>query len=335
MANPNVLGYYLLFVVFLTLAFSIIEANKRKTQISNYKQNTKHKLIFKLGRKTIFYFISSLIILGGILITQSQGVFLGLAAGMFWFLFFFPFYRSETTRIATRKDAENLHKLTSTTNLRVYPRLSASRVRIIIGLLIIAVLISIFFLQDRIDIRFLQLDKSILEHKNRLIAWQIGLEGIKERPFFGWGPENFEVLFNKHFKSEIPANNLAETYWDRAHNIIIDTASNIGLLGLIAYLFLFFAVFFKLYRRIEADQSLISTPNYADPSFGVNQRTHQRSSASMNMLKIEILTHSLGATFIAYFVQNLFGFDGVMSFIPFFLLLGFAVFLTKQHRTNS
>ena len=35
--------------------------------------------------------------------------------------------------------------------------------------------------------------------QTRLLAWKMSLTGFKERPIFGWGPENYYVLFNKYY----------------------------------------------------------------------------------------------------------------------------------------
>lgn len=73
----------------------------------------------------------------------------------------------------------------------------------------------------------------------RAIAWQVAFESWQERPVFGWGPNNFFYAFNKYYKSRSLEFGYGETWFDNAHNIILNTLSVQGLVGLLAYLSIF------------------------------------------------------------------------------------------------
>ena len=79
--------------------------------------------------------------------------------------------------------------------------------------------------------------------RNRLLVWQYGWEGFKERPIRGWGWDNFLVSFNKHYTTK-----LSEPWFDKAHNEYLDVLVASGIFGLLSYLFVFFSSFYLLQR---------------------------------------------------------------------------------------
>lgn len=73
----------------------------------------------------------------------------------------------------------------------------------------------------------------------RVIVWGAAWKAVQERPFLGWGPENFNFALERHFDSRLfEEQNLAEIWFDRAHNIFLDTLVGSGLAGLVASLLL-------------------------------------------------------------------------------------------------
>lgn len=73
----------------------------------------------------------------------------------------------------------------------------------------------------------------------RLIAWEIGIISYFERPVLGWGYGNFNQAFEQNFDIRAYEHDgLIEPWFDKAHNIVVDTAVEGGSVGLIAGLFL-------------------------------------------------------------------------------------------------
>ncbi|MEK7622034.1 MAG: O-antigen ligase family protein [Patescibacteria group bacterium] len=73
----------------------------------------------------------------------------------------------------------------------------------------------------------------------RLVVWESGLEAFKERPLLGWGPENFRLAFEKHFDNRLYQDEyLGEIWFDRAHNVIVDTLVSVGLVGVVSIILL-------------------------------------------------------------------------------------------------
>lgn len=133
----------------------------------------------------------------------------------------------------------------------------------------------------------------------RLIAWEIAWEGFLERPLTGWGLDNFHILFNQKFNPESLRFGTYETWFDRAHNTVMDVVSMTGLLGFLTFFGIYVAIFistWRAYRRGWID------------------------------LPIAAILFSLP---IAYFVQNLFVFDHPAGFSMSFLLFGLIIAATR------
>lgn len=75
--------------------------------------------------------------------------------------------------------------------------------------------------------------------ETRIINWKIALDGFKAKPFFGWGPENYEIIFSRFYRPEILAYSYDETWSDRPHNTMLEVGASSGIFGIISYLALF------------------------------------------------------------------------------------------------
>ena len=129
---------------------------------------------------------------------------------------------------------------------------------------------------------------------SRLAVWEIAWRGFFERPVFGWGPENFGLVFARHYNPCLGSSACGgATWYDRAHNIVFDTLAETGIAGLIAYLAVFAAALFVLWQNRRRQNGV--------PAAAV-----------------------FPALFAAYFVQNLTVFDMPASHLMLFLCLGFA-----------
>ena len=135
--------------------------------------------------------------------------------------------------------------------------------------------------------RFSSLTTGELKTQGRYFVWPIALEGVKERPFLGWGQENFNYIFNEHY---VPEMYRLEPWFDRAHNIFLDWAVAGGILGLLSYLALYVALLLSIWKNI---------------SFSHTEKS--------------ILTGLIAA----YFFHNFFVFDHLISYILFFSLLAY------------
>lgn len=135
--------------------------------------------------------------------------------------------------------------------------------------------------------RFADISPSDSSATGRMLIWRMAYEGFKERPILGWGQENFNYVFNKHYN---PAAYGQEQWFDRTHNVILDRLIEGGLLGLLSYLSLYLLSIFYLWRKGE---------------FSFQERA--------------VFT----GLFSAYFVNNIFVFDNLISLILFVTFLAY------------
>ena len=148
-----------------------------------------------------------------------------------------------------------------------------------------------------------QLDN--FSHDSRGIVWKIAYDGWKERPLLGWGPENFNIPFGKYFNPELPLSR--DVWYDRAHNIVFDTLVATGILGLLSYLSIFAVAVIGLFR--------------------LSPRVTEKKNLLFPLCMIALLA--------TYFVQNLWVFDMISTYMTFFLSLAFIDFLMSQRKQEE
>lgn len=240
---------------------------------SSPKKNSSRQFSLFSNGFSFWQFFSLLIITSSILaifLTGTRGVILGLGAGFLFLLCFTLFKQS-----------------------------GARRYWAVGALIFLIVFVAIFWTTrqksfwqkipgfDRLA-KTAFLDVNDASTQTRLITWRLSLRAFSEKPFLGWGPENYLVAYEKHYDPTFAV--YGETWLDRAHNKIFDVLVMQGIFGLLVYFGLFGAIFWLLFKK----------------------RTTEMVFAAAGV--------------IAYFVQNLVLFDQLNSYITFFVLLGFLVF---------
>lgn len=135
--------------------------------------------------------------------------------------------------------------------------------------------------------RFANISVTEVTTQSRFLIWRMSLQGFKENPVLGWGPENYSQVFAKYYN---PLMWRQEPWFDRSHNIFLDWLIDAGLLGLLAYLSLFATAFYSIWKF----RSKLSHGAYV-----------------------------LAGLLVAYLFQNIFVFDNLISFILFFSLLAY------------
>ncbi|MDD2680808.1 MAG: O-antigen ligase family protein [Patescibacteria group bacterium] len=146
--------------------------------------------------------------------------------------------------------------------------------------------------------------------QTRLISWRGAQADFHLHPWLGNGFGNYAMIFDRQFDPKFFDYSTSDTYFDRAHNNLIDIASTTGIIGLLAYLSIFVAAAFVWRRKIMSEGKIIkSGPD------GLRMR--------------ELLV--LAALLLAYFIQNLAVFDSLVTYIPLMLTLGYLVSLTQKN----
>lgn len=121
----------------------------------------------------------------------------------------------------------------------------------------------------------------------RIILWEVAAKGFFEKPIFGWGPENFDLMFYRNFDPAVlvgPGRRIGPPWFDRAHNIVFDLLVTVGIFGFVSYISAMAVSLIALGRG-----SLRANPN-ARTGFVV-----------------------FTALFLAHFLQNLTVFDSISS----------------------
>ncbi len=143
--------------------------------------------------------------------------------------------------------------------------------------------------------RFVSISWSETKTQARAYIWPMAIEGWKERPILGWGQENFNYIFNKNYDPRMYAQ---EQWFDHTHNIVLDWLVAGGVLGLLAYLSMFFAAVYLLWKK----------------------------ATNLSFTEKALLT-GLGA---AYFFHNLFVFDNLVSYTLFVSVLAYIHFSSTR-----
>ena len=250
-------------------------------------------LSFSLSKNRIGWRIFSfLMIFGGIIsvfLTGTRGAILGLVAGVLLSALYFA--------VKGKEMSFNLGALKLDMQKAGIAFLAAS----ILGIGGFALTRENAFWQKVPGLeRFSDLSFSDPTLQTRIISAGVSLNAINpiengiHRFLIGYGWENFNIAYNKHFNPEYMR---YESLWfDRAHNKVFDVLVMTGTLGLIAYLGAWFSLFYMAFKRI--------------PEKG-----------------IAVPLIFFGS---AYFIQNLFVFDQISTYIPFFAFLAFAVFASSE-----
>lgn len=139
---------------------------------------------------------------------------------------------------------------------------------------------------------------------SRIIVSKIGLNCFTQKPFFGYGFDNFEICYQQNFDKMIAEVLPKETRFDKTHNMPIEVLATTGIIG--------FAFFIGMY--------IFSYKNIRD--LMLNNKINFYSGLSIIL------------AIVAYFIQNLFVFDVFEGLIALCFVFGFIVFLSEAKSIN-
>ena len=226
-------------------------------------------------RKWIYFFI---IILESFVLyhTATRGAILGIIGSLFisWILI---------AILSSSKKSKLAHI-----------SLLAGMVIIIAGFLFLSK--SDFVKNSQVLNRFANISLTEGTTESRLTIWKMSWAGFKEKPIFGWGQENFNLVFNKYYE---PILYKQEPWFDRAHNVFFDRLTTNGIFGLLSYVGLLGAALYYLWAK--------------------------RKKTGLSVEDSAIF----GSMFLAYFFNNLFVFDNLISLILFATFLAYVGFRAK------
>lgn len=134
--------------------------------------------------------------------------------------------------------------------------------------------------------------------RTRFVSWGAGINGWKSTPLLGIGMENYGYYFDKYLPPRFYSFSRTETWFDRAHNAVVEVMVANGLLGLISYLLIFIFIFFYLLKIYRQDKE-----------------------------KNFFVTLIFSLIVMAYFIQNFFVFDTLVVFMVFTLVIAYLNFI--------
>lgn len=278
--NPALFAGYELFSVFLSLIMYF-----------NPKNNRNRKILYLFA----FAITSS-----ATLMTAVRGSVLGYAVGII--VFTFLWMRHKKSRVG---------------------RLVFN---VLIGSAVLFVIFSALFndssfvKNSRYLSRITSLSLTSPTVQTRFWAWQAGLKGWSESPktiLLGWGPENFNIPFSKNFNPKFFVGSGSETLFDRAHNMFVEVLVTMGIIGFLAYVNIFVALFASLQKLLWIRQ------------------THHPEQAEGKNNDFVVYGAGLISAVVAYVIHNFFIFDTSANLVVFFTIAGFVSYLNSDIKKET
>ena len=256
--NPALFAGYLLFVLFLAIYLLLTQKYTEKPQRAQKLEKTFYGLVLVFGVPVLH-------------MTAVRGSIIAFWAGLFVLGLFFIFKPNSNKKL---------------------------KILVLSGLVLIIILAwTVWVLKDTSFVQNIGWLKRLTDIsfktrtlQTRLWSWESGWQGFKEKPILGWGPENFALAHAKYFNPGIFAGLGSETIWDRAHNIVLELLTTMGVLGFLSYFAIFGLVVWGLVKKIKSD----------------------------------FVFSAIFLTIIfVYLIHNSFIFDTTANYLLFFLVLGY------------
>ncbi len=243
-----------------------------------YTKKEHQKWVGLILTPLILFFLATLIF------TQTRGVYLGLIAGFFLFTVLSLIYlRRERKQLVFGAVGISLLMLLSLGGIFVFKDSSVVAGNQILNRI-----------ADSSDLA------SLAAARERYLGWIIAWESFKDKPIFGWGPENYDAAFNAHYNFQAAKD---EPWFDSSHSQLMDVLAEGGIVGFSLYLFWIAAIFYAMTRLLK-------------------RGTKDKLTGAI-----------LAGTYLGFLVQGNFLFDTFPMYLGLFPLLGFAYF--KYERVNG
>ncbi len=237
------------------------------------------------------FYIGIILMLIAFFKADTSGAVLGLFASLLFLLFLFGFFAA------------------------------AKRVRrgsitiFVIGILLLVALFSQYnqpWFRSNDFLKDLSVNKPSFQ--TRRLSWEGAARDFHLHPWLGTGFGNYAIIFDRQFDPTFFNYALTETYFDRAHNNLIDIASTTGIIGLLTYLSIFIFAVREWLRALRLSGGRI-----------------QAGSGGRRIISLLVLA----ALLLAYFIQNLAVFDSLATYMGLMIALAYLVFLAQQAKQEQ
>ena len=235
--QPNFLGSWLLLIIPIIVWF-LIRASEKFKKDKSIKQQIIGALIVSLLFLAVF----------SLALTQSRGAWIGFFFAFFFFGIIYNFLQKQK-RLALLLTILLAVICVFTVYINFNPLYQKSNDSFLVS-------------------RFKSLTnlRGSVTGRVRINDWKVAIDLIKQKPILGYGLETQSLNYVKYYEPEWALTEKINIYADRAHNDFLDTLLVSGILGLISYLFLIIAVFWRGLKYVFHNKSQLS-------NYPINQLT--------------------------------------------------------------
>jgi len=229
LGNPSMFAGYLLFNFYFTLFLLMQKYTDLRACLPARQGSTSG---FARKPEVIFYSVFIMLSLIALFLTQSRGALLGLGLTLFVLLSILAFqlFKNRKLKFLYRYGLAIFLVIVILAGLLIYVNRDSELVR------------SVPTVDKFVNFSVRDDPLRVSTIDSRLMVWGGTLEAIKNKPVFGWGPENFVVPFLTFYNPNLFVSPTSELYFDRPHNTFLEIASFQGLIGLAAYIFLLYVI---------------------------------------------------------------------------------------------
>ncbi len=174
------------------------------------------------------YLLGGLLMFGALLYSESRGALFGLVVGLLVSVLCYFFW-------SFRK----------------------ARKKIVAGLLLTGVVVSIIFVSPlQHELQKTSIGRIVTFSQDvgpRLIAWRIAVDALQSRPLLGYGYDTFHHVFNERFNPQSTEYSFYETWFDNAHNSVLNILATMGIIGFGAYVYLYAVLVITVRRKVVGE----------------------------------------------------------------------------------
>lgn len=140
----------------------------------------------------------------------------------------------------------------------------------------------------------------------RRMMWEAALKGFKDEPIFGWGSENFNLVFDKYYNPQILNYGTGESWPTKPHNIYLEHLATGGIVGFLSFFAIFTLAFYVLFKRFQKNRQ-------------------------SNLF----IFSGISSLLFAHLVQNAVLFDTPYTYYMLFIIFGFIASLSEPIIKNN
>jgi len=177
----------------------------------------------------------------------------------------------------------------------------------------------------------------------RAIVWKGAMNAVRERPYFGFGPETFAWIYYRHRPAEHNLTSEWDFLYNKAHNEYLNYATTSGLVGLGSYLVIIVAFTVWSFKyQIQNTKFQKNSKQKNSKSQTEILHNHSRNFGfgywklfGTSNLEFRILLAGLFSGWFSILITNFFGFSVVITDLFFFLIPAMCFLLASPFKPSE